>query len=45
MQRVILIWAALIAAYLILTRSGGFATALSSFTNFVTGSTKALQGR
>ena len=45
MQRVILIWAVLIAAYLILTKSGGFATALGSFTSFVTGTTKSLQGR
>ena len=45
MMRIIVIWALLIAAYLVLTRSGGFATALNSFGNFVTGTTKALQGR
>jgi len=44
-MRIIVIWAILIGAYLILTKSGGFATALNSFGGFVTGTTKVLQGR
>ena len=45
MRNVIVIWALLIAAYLILTQSGGFSKALGAFGTFVTGTTKALQGR
>ena len=45
MMRIIVIWAILIAAYLILTNAGGFKTSLSAFSDFVTGTTKTLQGR
>ncbi len=45
MMRVIVIWAMLIAAYLILTQSGGFSKSLGALGTFVTGTTKVLQGR
>lgn len=45
MRNAVLLWAGLIALYLILVNSGGAARALSSLGTFVTGTTKALQGR
>lgn len=45
MMRIIVIWAILIGAYLILTNSGGFTTSLNAFTQFLGSTTKTLQGR
>ena len=43
--RIIMIWGAAILIYLMVTRASGTATVLTSFGNFVNGTTKTLQGR
>jgi len=44
-KTIILIWGGAILLYLAATKSSGTAAVVNSLSSFVTGSTKALQGR
>jgi len=43
--RIIMIWGTAIVIYLLITHARGTSSVLGSFSSFVTGTTKTLQGR